>query len=38
MFLLQLKHPNIVSLLDVFKARNGKDIYLLFEYMDADLF
>ena len=23
---------------DVFKAQNGKDIYILFEYMEADLF
>ena len=38
MFLFQLKHPNIVGLEDVFKAKNGKDIYILFEYMEADLF
>lgn len=38
MFLFQINHPNIVALYDVFKARNGKDIYILFEYMEADLF
>lgn len=38
MFLFQLSHPNIVSMEDVFKAQNGKDIYILFEYMEADLF
>lgn len=26
-------HENIVSLLDVLKADNDKDIYLVFEYM-----
>ncbi|KAG5264638.1 hypothetical protein AALO_G00256380 [Alosa alosa] len=30
-------HPNIVKLLDVIRARNDKDIYLVFEYMDTDL-
>jgi mitogen-activated protein kinase 15 len=30
MFLLQLKHINIVALQEVLKAKNGKDIYLLF--------
>jgi len=30
-------HDNIVTLLDVHKAENDKDIYLVFEYMDADL-
>jgi mitogen-activated protein kinase 15 len=38
MFLLQLKHPNIITLQEVLKAKNGKDIYLLFEHMDADLY
>lgn len=26
-------HPNIVKLLDVIRAQNDKDIYLVFEYM-----
>lgn len=30
-------HPNIVKLLNVMKAENDKDIYLVFEFMDADL-
>lgn len=38
MFLLELKHPNIIILEDVIKAENGKDIYLVFEHMDVDLY
>ncbi|XP_041811306.1 mitogen-activated protein kinase 15 [Chelmon rostratus] len=30
-------HPNIVKLLNVIRAQNDKDIYLVFEYMDTDL-
>lgn len=30
-------HPNIVKLLNVTRAQNDKDIYLIFEYMDTDL-
>uniref|UniRef100_A0AAY4CAA5 Mitogen-activated protein kinase 15 n=1 Tax=Denticeps clupeoides TaxID=299321 RepID=A0AAY4CAA5_9TELE len=30
-------HPNIIKLLNVIKAQNDKDIYLVFEYMDTDL-
>ena len=30
-------HPNIVKLLDVIKAENDKDIYLVFDYMETDL-
>jgi len=30
-------HENIITLLDVMKADNDKDIYLLFEYMETDL-
>ncbi|KZS21579.1 MAPK/MAK/MRK overlapping kinase [Daphnia magna] len=30
-------HPNIIRLLDVHRADNDKDIYLVFEYMDTDL-
>jgi len=37
-FLQQLcDHENIITLLDVMKANNDKDIYLLFEYMETDL-
>ena len=38
MFLMDLKHPNIVILEEVIKAENGKDIYLVFEHMDVDLY
>jgi mitogen-activated protein kinase 15 len=37
MFLRQLRHPNIISLEKVIRARNDKDIYLVFEHMDIDL-
>ncbi|XP_068432468.1 mitogen-activated protein kinase 15 isoform X2 [Clinocottus analis] len=30
-------HLNIVKLLNVIRAQNDKDIYLIFEYMDTDL-
>uniref|UniRef100_A0A3P9KA90 Mitogen-activated protein kinase 15 n=1 Tax=Oryzias latipes TaxID=8090 RepID=A0A3P9KA90_ORYLA len=30
-------HPNIVKLINVLRAENDKDIYLIFEYMDTDL-
>ncbi|XP_008054920.1 mitogen-activated protein kinase 15 [Carlito syrichta] len=30
-------HPNIIRLLDVIRAENDKDIYLVFEFMDTDL-
>ncbi|PNI46223.1 MAPK15 isoform 1 [Pan troglodytes] len=30
-------HPNIISLLDVVRAENDRDIYLVFEFMDTDL-
>ncbi|XP_056154669.1 mitogen-activated protein kinase 15 [Lampris incognitus] len=30
-------HANIVKLLNVVRAQNDKDIYLIFEYMDTDL-
>lgn len=30
-------HKNIIKLLNVMKAENDKDIYLVFEYMDTDL-
>ncbi|XP_053468304.1 mitogen-activated protein kinase 15 isoform X1 [Ictalurus furcatus] len=31
-------HPNIIKLLNVIRAQNDKDIYLVFEYMDTDLY
>eukprot|EP00178_Gracilaria_changii_P025672 TRINITY_DN79015_c0_g1_i1.p1 TRINITY_DN79015_c0_g1~~TRINITY_DN79015_c0_g1_i1.p1 ORF type:complete len:364 (-),score=57.83 TRINITY_DN79015_c0_g1_i1:128-1219(-) len=38
MFLQQLgEHENIISLHNVMKAENDKDIYLVFEYMETDL-
>jgi mitogen-activated protein kinase 15 len=37
MFLMQIKHPNIVVLEEVIPADNGRDIYLVFEFLDADL-
>ena len=30
-------HENIVRLIDVLKADNDRDIYLIFEYMETDL-
>jgi len=37
-FLLELvDHENIITLLDVFRADNDKDIYLVFEFMETDL-
>ena len=38
MFLQELSgHENIVRLLDVMKAENDRDIYLVFDYMETDL-
>lgn len=37
MLLQNLSHDNIVRLLNVLKADNDNDIYLIFEYMDTDL-
>ncbi|NXX19737.1 MK15 kinase, partial [Podargus strigoides] len=39
LFLLQEfgEHPNIIKLLDVIRAQNDKDIYLIFESMETDL-
>ena len=38
MFLQQLNHPNIIKLEKIIKAHHEKDIYLLFEFMDIDLY
>jgi len=35
--LKQLDHPNIIRLHETVRADNNKDVYLLFEYMEADL-
>jgi mitogen-activated protein kinase 15 len=37
MLLQNLHHENIVRLLNVLKAENDNDIYLIFEFMDTDL-
>jgi mitogen-activated protein kinase 15 len=37
MYLRQFHHVNIIKLYHVFRASNDKDIYLVFEYMEADL-
>ena len=36
-FLHELNHSNIIKLYNVMKADNDKDLYLVFEYMEADL-
>ena len=38
MFLQQFKHPNIVELKQVIKSNQERDIYILFEFMDIDLY
>ncbi|CAG9540396.1 unnamed protein product [Cercopithifilaria johnstoni] len=38
MFLQEFgRHPNIIKLYNVLKADNNRDIYLVFEFMEADL-
>lgn len=37
MLLQSLKHPNIIKLLNVYRAINDRDIYLTFEFMETDL-
>ena len=37
MFLQELNHDNIIKLLDVHRAENDRDIYLVFEHMETDL-
>jgi len=32
-----LDHENIIKLLNVIKAENDRDIYLVFDYMETDL-
>ena len=33
MFLQRMEHENVVKLVNVLKAKNDRDIYLVFEYM-----
>ena len=35
--LKQLSHSNIIQLKETIKAENQKDLYLVFEFMEADL-
>jgi mitogen-activated protein kinase 15 len=35
--LTQLDHPNVVKLDRVIRARNNRDLYVAFEFMEADL-
>lgn len=38
MFLQDLNgHENVVRLLNVMRAKNDRDIYLVFDYMETDL-
>jgi len=38
MFLQELnEHENIIKLLNIIKAENEKDLYLVFEHMETDL-
>lgn len=37
MLLQRLDHPNIIRLLNVMRAVNGNDLYLVFELMETDL-
>ncbi|VDL72703.1 unnamed protein product [Nippostrongylus brasiliensis] len=38
MFLQEFgRHPNVIKLFNILKADNDRDIYLVFEYMEADL-
>nr|AZL94363.1 peroxiredoxin 1 [Nephromyces sp. MMRI] len=36
-YLTALSHDNIIKLMNVLKAENDRDIYLVFDYMDTDL-
>lgn len=38
MFLMELSHPNVIKLEEVIRAENHRDIYLVFEHMDIDLY
>jgi mitogen-activated protein kinase 15 len=38
MYLKKFNHPNIIEPREVIRSMNEKDIYILFEYMDIDLY
>ena len=38
MFLKEINgHENIIKLLNIIKAENNKDLYMIFDFMDTDL-
>lgn len=37
MFLRALKHDTIIRLVNLYKASNDRDLYMIFEFMDTDL-
>jgi mitogen-activated protein kinase 15 len=37
MFLQELDHENIIKVLNVIRAENDRDIYVVFEYMETDI-
>lgn len=38
MYLRKFEHPNIIGAREVLRSMNEKDIYILFEFMDIDLY
>uniref|UniRef100_A0A6B2L6N3 Protein kinase domain-containing protein n=1 Tax=Arcella intermedia TaxID=1963864 RepID=A0A6B2L6N3_9EUKA len=36
--LSELNHPNIISLTQIFRPLTGSDVYLVYEFMEADLY
>lgn len=38
MYLRKFDHPNIIKPIEIIRSMNEGDIYILFEYMDIDLF
>ena len=38
MYLKKFNHPNIIQPREVIRSMNEKDIYILFEFMDIDLY
>lgn len=38
MYLKKFNHPNIIQPIEVIRSMTEKDIYILFEYMDIDLY
>ena len=37
MFLQEIDHENIIKVLNIIRAENDRDIYVVFEYMETDL-